>query len=539
MSRRNVTYDYQSSWAKYAFEEEENRFLSADEDDLMKICDCIDLKKKKFKKTSGGIPVHYENDKLYVLKNGPHSRVEGESGSKKSRTIARGAVVTAVLNKDSILVTDPKGEISSDRKIQGLLKSAGVDVHVLDFRNFDKDGVNPLLPSFELLEQGKVKEAMSAIDKFVEMLKEGHQGSDDPYWNGQAGDLIRFACQMACKALVQLEGGKDAYNLSTIKSFIVQEKRKIKYVAEALAKEEPMNAACKGYNDILQLPDRTYSCVISSANALLSEFASSEALTKMMSIATFDIRKFYSRPSALFLVIPDEHNTYDMLAGYLIDQFYQILVEEYSQKYQGVKQPACGIKFICDEAANLKINGLAAKVSASRSREIDWTIIFQSERQMQEAYKKDWPTICGNCKNRVYLGSSDYDILKNISEQVGVTYITMDGRPRPLVSVDDLRKMRKENDFKDALILTGNHIFCAQLPDYDVYPFLKKGDVDFQKRIELAEVKVYTPSDLYTDHYNKRISFKDEVGIKKFVDVSEDEDKLDLANGDFDWLWED
>lgn len=30
------------------------------------------------------------------------------------------------------------------------------------------------------------------------------------------------------------------------------------------------------------------------------------------------------------------------------------------------------------------------------------------------------------------------------SEQVGVTYVTCDGRPKPLVTVDDLRKKRKK-----------------------------------------------------------------------------------------------
>ena len=84
---------------------------------------------------------------------------------------------------------------------------------------------------------------------------------------------------------------------------------------------------------------------------------------------------------------------------------------------------------------------------------------------MAEAYKKDWSTICGNCKHRIYLGSSDYEILRNISEQVGISYISKDGRAVPLVSVDDLRRMRKENGFKDALILTGNYIYCAELPD--------------------------------------------------------------------------
>lgn len=503
-------YDYKTSWERYVCSKEKNRFLSSDEDDLLKICDCIDLNSKKRKKTSGGIPVCYDKGKIYVLKEGPHARVEGESGCKKSRTVGRGSVITAILNQDSFIMTDPKGEISSDKKIQGLLKEAGVETFILDFRNFDKDGVNPLSYSFELMSSGKTKKAMAAIDNFTNMLKDSHAGADDPYWNGQAGDDIRFSIQMLAKTLTQIDGGERAFNLSSVKSFVRQDREKLKTMFAHIASREPRNNAVVGYNDIIQLgAEKTYSCIVSSANALLSEFASSDDLLRMMSIQTFDIREFYSHPCALFLVVPDEVKTYNTLAGYLIDQFYQILVETYAEKYQNRTEPTCSIKFICDEAANIKINDLSSKVSASRSRKIDWTLIFQSERQMAEAYKKDWGTICGNCKHRIYLGSSDYEILKNISSQAGVTYISRDGTPVPVVSVSDLRKMRKENDFKDALILTGNHIYCAQLPDYEVFEFLKESTTEWPNRILEQEPDIYTPENMYTDYREGRITFSD------------------------------
>lgn len=503
-------YDYRSSWEKYVFQPEENRFLSSDDEDLLKICDCIDLKSENPVKTSGGIPIRYANGKIYVLKEGPHTCVEGESGSKKSRTVCRGSVITSIVNADSCIVADPKGEICSDPKILWLLYKLGVQVHVVDLRTFDKDGYNPLAYTFEMMKTGKRTKAMSSINKFVEMLKNTHDGADDPYWNSQGGDAIGFSEKNLLVALSQLPGGEQAFNLSSVKSFIRQDREQIKTMFSYIASREPLNNSITGYNEILQLgADKTYSCIVSSANALLSEFASSDELLQMLSVSTFDIRTFYEKPSILFLVFPDEHKTYQMLTGYIVDQLYQILVETYGEKYQNKKEPPCSIKFICDEVANLKINDLASKVSASRSRKIDWTLIFQSERQMAEAYKKDWVTIAGNCKHKIYLGSSDYNILSNISEQVGVTYITRDGRPKALVTVDDLRKMRKENEFKDALILSGNHIYCAELPDYDQYEFLRKTKREPKRKILEANIAVYTPEDLYSDYRQGRIAFSE------------------------------
>lgn len=380
-------YDYRTDWEKYVSQPEENRFLSSDEEDLLKICDCIELKSKKLvralRKTSGGIPIHYADGKIYVLKKGPHTSVEGESGSKKSRTVCRGGVVTSSLNGDSCIVTDPKGEICSDSKILWLLHELGIQVYVVDLRTFDKDGYNPLTYIFEYMKAGKQTKAMSSINKFKEMLKNTHEGADDPYWNGQGGDMIGFAMKNLLIALSQIPDGEQAFNLSSVKSFIRQDREQLKVMFDDIASREQLVNSVTGYNDILQLgADKTYSCIVSSANALLSEFASSDELLQMLSVSTFDIRTFYEKPSVLFLVFPDEHKTYQMLTGYIVDQLYQVLVETYGEKYQNKKEPLCSINFICDEVANLKINDLASKVSASRSRQIDWTLIFQSERQM-------------------------------------------------------------------------------------------------------------------------------------------------------------
>lgn len=530
---------YQTSWEKYAQKREENRFLSSSEEDLLKICDCIDLHGGSHQKTSGGIPIHYDKEKgkIYVLKTGPHTRVEGESGSKKSRTIARGSIISACLNHhNSVIVTDPKGEISSDPKIQWILQRAGVRTHILDFRTFDKDGVNPLAHAFEMLERGKWTEGMSSINKFVTMIVEKKKGADDPFWNTQAGDLIRFGTQILAIALLQKKDGKKAFNLSSVKSFIRQDRERLQSIFFTLAQKEPGCNAIKGYNDVIQIDaEKTYSCIVSSANALLSEFASSEQLLQMLSRQTFDIRSFYERPSALFLIIPDEHKTYNMIAGYLIDQFYQILVETYAEQFQNQKEAPCGIKFICDEAANLQIHDMASKISASRSRQIDWTLIFQSERQMKQAYPEDWGTICGNCRNKIYLGTSDFEIQKNISAQAGTDF-----QNEPLVSAADLRKMKKEKEFKEALILCGNYLYCAKLPDYEALPFPKKlegmGKKKEKKTEQLQPPVLYTPEDLMEDYRNGKICFsqkrKQEIRKPKVqINYSEDGtiDNIDIA----------
>lgn len=464
-----MTYDYESSWKRYAYEEEEERFLSSSEEDLLKICDCIDLRKNKREKTSGGIPIHYENDKLYVLKSGPHTRVQGESGSKKSRTICRGAAVSAALNGDSFCISDPKGEISEDPKIQYILKKQGYDVYILDLRKFDKDGFNLLGYIADMKRKGKEEKAMDAINRFVGMLVKVKKTVDD-FWNDQAGAIMKAPMQFTLQALAEKRQLED-YHLATIRSYIRQDKDELQNITRSILREMPSDCVynpLQVYADILDNPEKTYACIISSANALLNDFCSSEALLRMLSVNTFDIKEFYRKPSALFLVVPDEVSAYDALTGYLFDTMYQILVDEFNECYQNKKTAPCNIKFICDEVASIQINDMASKISASRSRQIDWTLIYQSDKQMMEAYEKDFPAICGNCKTNIFLGSSDYDILRKVSEQTGKI------RNASAVSIEDLRRMKKEWEYKEALVMRDNYLYCAKLPDYDTFTFLKK-----------------------------------------------------------------
>jgi len=419
-------------------------------------------------------------------------------------------VISAVLNGDSFILTDPKGEICSDSKMQFLLREAGQEIHILDFRKFDRDGFNCLSYAYDMMKKGKESKAASFIDRFVNMLVESKKAEDD-FWNDQAGDLIRFSIQILLEALLQFEGGEEGFHLASVKSFIRQEKDKVKSIMESILEGMPDDLACnpvRGYCEILANPEKTYACIISSANALLSTFCSSESLLRMLSIQTFDIQNMYQKPTALFLVVPDETRTYDMLVGYLIDTFYQILVEEYNEKYQSKREPFCNVHFICDEVASVHINDMASKISASRSRQIDWVLIYQSDKQMQQAYENDWGTICGNCKNVLFLGSSDYEILKGISDQAGATQISEEGRMEPLVSVADLRRMKKERYYKDALLMTGNYIYCAKLPDYDVYPFLKKVKIDLPHVVPARELISYTPEMIFKHYRTGVITFR-------------------------------
>ncbi len=521
-------YMYESYWRKYAGPgTEEERFLLDDKYSLSKICEEVDLrsfrngsgvskqnfagKNNRFRPTGSGIPISLHGDMLYTLSEGPHTRVIGESGSKKSRTVCRGAILSAVLKGDSCIVTDPKGELYSDEKLGALLEERDYEVYVLDFQRFDKDGFNIFSNVFHhMLHQDKRK-ALDAINRFSDMLVVDKKTVDD-YWNDEAVVLINIALHILFEACSR-KGDMELFNIHSLRAFISQNKeglydsfREIKRGVKSSSKTNPVTE----YIDMTRIADRTYSCIVSSALTLLARFTSSTQLMDMLSTNSFMPSDFYKKPTVLFLSIPDETSAYNQLTGYIIDIIYQILIDEYERDYQGIVNPSCNIKIICDEIASININDMASKISASRSRRIDWTLIYQSDKQMSQAYDKDFDTICGNCKNIIFLGSSDHEILKDISDMTGVTDLTPDGSTRNMVTVEDLRRMKKRREYKEALVITGNYLYCAKLPDYeyiDIYPGEKR--LTFKNAMKDQTIRAYGVYDLEADviHKGLRLQF--------------------------------
>lgn len=495
-----MKYDYYSSWSKYAFESEVKRFMNEDEM-IDEVCVCVDPKTRN--RGGGSLPLIYRDEKIYSIADS-HTIVEGQTGNKKSRCVVRNAIVAAVLNNDSVIVTDVKGELSNDPKIYGFLRAAKYNIDVLDFRTFDKSGYNVLYRAYKLFKENKREEAMALVTRFASSLVEGKE-SVDHYWNDTAQAFIVNVIQIMFLSLIQKEDGDKYANIASLISYLSSDQENMSKIMNKLATEFPKCNTVNPYMNlkkIYELPDKTYGCVMGSAMTLLNDFSIRESMCKMLSENTFDICEFYKKKSALFIILPDETDAYNSISGIILDSMYEQLVDEYTKAYQGKKAPRHKIHYIIDEFANVKINTISEKVSAARSREINFMLIFQSMSQLKKNYANDVETIYGNCKNFLFLGSAQYKTLKSISDSCGATYITRSGKQESIVPVDALRKMKKEWEYKDALFMRDDMLFCARLVDYDQYQFLEryKNTLVFYKTNLFNNVKVYTPEMLFADY---------------------------------------
>lgn len=124
------------------------------------------------------------------------------------------------------------------------------------------------------------------------------------------------------------------------------------------------------------------------------------------------------------------------------------------------------VNYILDEFSSLPtISDLPAMITASRSRNIRFTLFVQSKHQMLQRYSEETETIQTNCNNWFFLTSREIQILNELSSLCGNT----SGSPeKPVLSISALQRLDKETG--EVLLLSGRNLPCiTHLPDIDEY----------------------------------------------------------------------
>ncbi len=497
---------YKSDWSRYSFPESEARFASKEE--LKNTFNTIKLNSEKF--DASGIPIIVDGDEVVVNNETEHYLIYGETGSKKTRCVTCPLIHFLCGAEESSIVLDVKGELSTNSKIRNYQSSKGIKQVFLDLRNFEGDGYNILEYAAKLYRKGNKDKAMSNVASLISALNSKYLGTKaDPYWQDMSAQHMISIVELLFEISKNSSLHEKYVNMLSLAAFSDESATQ---ALENFIRDHYNNSnstAIQMLKGVFSAPDKTRSSIISTTASLLRDFIIQEGLLKMLSVSTFDITKIYEEPTCIFIIVPDETSAYDDIAGLLIDNFYYQLVNEYTEKYQNQKKPKCRVNFVIDEFCNVKINDMRAKCSASRSREIRMFLVAQSLHQLEATYASEASTIIGNCKNILFLQSSDPDMLAYISNLCGTTTISFKDSGEPLLSVERLKKLKKTYEYKEAIYIRDDIVFKSILPDVDSYEFLKKyEDAEFHPipKIIKDEVKKYTPGKMISDICHEKIA---------------------------------
>jgi len=390
---------------------------------------------------AAGVPLMINQKEMWVDNGEYHSLVIGATGSGKTQCVIFPMVHSLCKARESMIITDPKGEIYE--KTSNMLRAKGYQVLILNFRDPQRGSAwNPLTLPYQMYKEGNQDKAIELLDDLaLNILYDDSNKNADPFWEKTSADYF------AGVALGLFEDAKEEeININSINLVTTVGEDKFggsTYIKEYFGFKDPSSAAVVDASSTIMAPNETKGSILSVFKEKVKLFASRENLSEMLSHSDIDLESIGKKPTAVFIVVQDEKKTYHSLVTILLKQIYETLIRV--AQANGGKLPV-RTNFLLDEFANMPpLKDVTTMITAARSRLIRFTMIVQNFAQLDAVYgKEDAETIRGNCGNIIYLITSELKALEEISKMCGEVKSKKDDKTAstPLVTVSDLQRMK-------------------------------------------------------------------------------------------------
>ena len=389
-----------------------------------------------------GVPLILNENEMWVDNSEYHSLVIGATGSGKTQTVILPLVHSLAKAHESMIITDPKGEIYE--KTSNMLRDKGYQILLLNFRDPQNgNSWNPMSLPYQIYKSGNHDKAIELLDDLaLNILYDDSNSNADPFWEKTSADYFSGV------ALGLFEDAKeDEININSINLVTTVGEEKFggsTYIKEYFAGKDPASAASINASGTVTAPTETKGSILSVFRQKVKLFASRDNLSEMLSYSDVDLESIGEKPTAVFIVIQDEKKTYHSLVTILLKQIYETLISV-AQRHDG-KLPV-RTNFLLDEFANMPpLKDVTTMITAARSRRIRFTMIIQNFAQLDQVYgKENAETIRGNCGNIIYLITTELKALEEISKMCGEVKSKKDDKTAstPLVTVSDLQRMKQ------------------------------------------------------------------------------------------------
>ena len=401
-----------------------------------------------------------------------HIAVFGASGSGKSRKFVRTNILQMAKLGQSMILTDPKGELYRD--MSGFLKRMGYTVKLFNLVDpLHSDRWNVLNDVTDDLT------AQTFSEVVISNTKSGSgKSGGDPFWDRAEQNLLK-----ALALYVINESPIESRNMGFLYSLLAcGDSDKVDVIFEKLPSDHPAKAP---YNIYKQANDNVRTGVVIGLGTRLQVFQN-KTIRAMTADSDIDLEEPGKSKCAYFCIMSDVDTTLDYLAS-LFFSFLFIKLVRYADRKDGKCNP--DVFFILDEFPNIgQIPDFTKKISTVRSRGINCFIIFQNIAQLKNRYPNDaWQEIIGNCDTKLFLGCTDNMTAEFVSDIIGVATIKDYNYTRELGFeglFDYGKETAKENKRK---LLNPDEVL--RLPSDDALVMIRG-----QKTLKLKKVD-------YTSHY--------------------------------------
>ena len=374
--------------------------------------------------TAAGVVVGSDGKHAWVTRpegGNPHAMVMGTPGTGKTRGVILPTIWTLGHAGDSMIITDPKGELY--QHAAGFLRDKGYDVRLVDLvEPACGNRWNPLAAVRRAVDDGDMAEASARAWEVAHTFAFGvgePPTGEGVFW-AQAGEALLAALALGIAAEAPEGQANPASMLSTLLGLGGQANGVLlDGWFQMLGPEHPA-ALAYANTKMAAGAEKARASVYMTATTHLRLFAD-PGIAWLTAESDHDpvTTGVGDKPTAIFMCVPDESAVKHPIVSLYMNQAYAALVAA-ARRYSGGGLPR-PVWFLLDEFGNIgRLADISNKVSASRSRRVRFVFVLQNLEQLDGLYgKDDAATVMGNCDTFLYLSTNSNQTAKTISDRIG------------------------------------------------------------------------------------------------------------------------
>ena len=390
----------------------------------------IDKKTNAVKKVVGGIVVGYKDNKkceeISVIADNKHTLCIGNTGSGKTRRVLIESLCTLGLTGESIILSDPKGELFE--LTSPFFKKLGYEVNVIDLKyKFKSNKFNFLQAIIDAINEENYGKAEEYTWDFVENLVEKRGNNVDPLWENGEKSIVAGSI---FTVIYENREYPEYQNLTNVYLFISNmcktDDSGYMPLVEYVDKLEDDNPAKNIFAISTIASEKTRSGFFTSALATMKLFTGKE-IYSMTCKSDFKLDDIGKKKCIRYIMLPDDKLAYYPLATLYISQQYQTLVTLADSQGGKLKVRT---NFMLEEFGNFAtISNFENMLTVSRSRNIRFSMYIQSFSQLESKYSKTGAeNIMDNTQVWIYLKTSSNNTSDIISKKVGNYTVAVSGK---------------------------------------------------------------------------------------------------------------
>lgn len=354
-----------------------------------------------------------------------HVMVLGPSGSGKSFCYSLPNIFQSILQGESVVVTDPKGELYATTS--KFAESHGYVVKILNLAWLNGSDAVDFLGEVQGDQIGI--EAQTFANIVIANTENPNGGGDAAYSNGEKNLLTALVLFIitAPQHLQQNSSGTGTYpkTFGGVYELLCESLETLEEKFDHLAAFDPKNPALGPWS-IFKDGSESFRGNLRTGLGNRLTVLNDDVVKNITGNKEIDLILPGQTKCIYYVIMDDMKDTFKFLSSLFFTYLINRLVE-YSRKQSDLRLPV-GVNLIMDEFIAIgRLPDFEKKLATVRSAGISISIIFQNKPQLDAAYPDGLSdTIIGNCSTILCLACNDTETAKFLSDRSGTATVALD-----------------------------------------------------------------------------------------------------------------